>query len=63
MHGLPNLKTGGKRQLGRIRRRLENNIKMDLQKLGCGGKDYIELDQDRKRWWTIMNAVMKFRVP
>jgi len=43
-------KPEGKRPLGRPRRRWEDNIKMDLQKVGCRGMDWIELGQDRDRW-------------
>jgi len=43
-------KLEGKKQLGRPRRRWEDNIKMDLQEMGCGGLDWIELVQDRDRW-------------
>jgi len=42
-------KSEGKRQIGRLRRRWEDNIKMDLQELGCGVMDWIELAQDRDR--------------
>ena len=56
-------KPEGKRPLGRPRRRWEDNIKMDLQKVGCGGMDWIELAQDRDRWWAIVNAVMNIWVP
>ena len=53
----------GKRPLGRPRHRWEDNIKMDLQEVGCGGMDWIELAQDRDRWRALVNAVMDLRVP
>jgi len=56
-------KPEGKRPLGRPRRRWEDNIKMDLQEVGCGGMDWIELAQDRDRWRELLNAVMNLRVP
>ena len=56
-------KPEGKITLVRPRRRWEDNIKMDLQEVGCGGMDWIELAQDRDRWWALVNAVMNFRVP
>jgi len=56
-------KPDGKRTLGRPRRRWEDNIKMDLQEVGCGCMDWIELAQDRDRWCALVNAVMKIRVP
>jgi len=56
-------KPGGKRPLGRPRRRWEDNIKINLQQVGCGGMNLIELAQDRDRWRTLVNTVMKLRVP
>ena len=56
-------KPEGKRPLGRPRRRWEDNINMDLQELGCGGMDWIELAQDRDRWQALVIAVMNLRVP
>ena len=56
-------KPEGKRQLGRARRRWEDNIKMDLEEVGCGGMDWIELAQDRERWRALVNVVMNLRVP
>jgi hypothetical protein len=53
----------GKRPLGRPWCRWEDNIKMDLQEVGCGGMDWIELAQDRDKWRAIVNAVMNIRVP
>ena len=52
----------GKRPLGRPRRRWEDNIKMDLQKVGCGVMDWIELAQDRDMWRAFVNAVMNLQV-
>jgi len=49
-----------KRPLGRPRRRWEDNIKMDLQEVGCGGMDWIGLAQDRDRWRALVNAAMNF---
>ena len=51
-----------KRPLGRPRHRWEDNIEMDLQEVGCGGVDWIELVQDRDRWRALVNAVMNIRV-
>jgi hypothetical protein len=53
----------GKRPLGRPRCRWEDNIKIDLQEVGCGGMGWIELAQDRDRWQAIVNAAMNLRVP
>ena len=55
-------KPEGKRALGRRRRRWEDNIKMDLKEVGCGGMDRIELAKDRDRWRALVNAVMSFQV-
>jgi hypothetical protein len=56
-------KPEGKRPLERPRRRWEDNIKMNLQEVGCGTMDWIEVDQDRDRWWALVRAVMNLRVP
>ena len=56
-------KPEGKRLLGRPRHRREDNIKMDLQKVGSRVVNWIELAQDRDRWRALMNAVMNLRVP
>ena len=52
-----------KRPLGRPRRRWEYNIKMDLEEVGRGCWNWMELAQDRDRWRTLVNAVMYLRVP
>ena len=56
-------KPEGKRPLGRPRRRWGDNIRMDLQDVGCGYMDWIGLAQDRNRWRTLVSAVMNLRVP
>jgi hypothetical protein len=56
-------KAEGKRPLGRPRRRRKDNIRMDLQKVGCGCVDWIGLAQHRDRWRALVSAVMNLRVP
>jgi hypothetical protein len=56
-------KPEGKIPLGRPRRRWVDNIRNDLQKVGCGYVDWIGLAQDRDRWRTFVSAVMNLRVP
>ena len=56
-------KPGGKIPLGRPRRRWVDNIRMDLQEMGCGYMDWIGLSQYRDRWRTLVSAVMNLRVP
>jgi hypothetical protein len=53
----------GKRPLGRPRHSWEYNIKMDLREIGIDGVNWIQLAQDRVRWWAYVNAVMNLRVP
>ena len=53
----------GKRPLGRPRRRWEDNFKMDVQEVGCGGTDWTDLAQDSDRCPALVNAVMNLRVP
>ena len=56
-------KPEGKSPLGRPRRRWEDNIKMDLEEVGRGCGDWMQLTQDRDRWRAFVNVVMNFRVP
>ena len=56
-------KPEGKRSLGRPRCRWENDIKMDLEEVGCGDMDWIDLARDRDRWQALVNMVMNSRVP
>jgi hypothetical protein len=50
-------------QLGRPRRRRQDNIRMDLRKIGWEGVDWLHLAQDSDQWWSLVNTVMKLRVP
>ena len=54
-------KSEGRRPLGRPKRRWVDNIRMDLQEVGCGYMDWIGLAQDRDRWRTLVSAVMNLR--
>ena len=56
-------KPEGNRPLGRPRPRGEDNIKMDLHEVGCGGMDWIKLAQDRDRWRPLVDEVTNLRVP
>jgi len=56
-------KSEGKRSLGRPRRKWVDNIRLDLQEVGCAYVHWIELAQDRDRWRTLVSAVMNLRVP
>jgi hypothetical protein len=56
-------KPEGKRPLGRPRRRWEDNIKMDVQEVGGGRRDWMELAQDRERWRALVSTVKNLRVP
>jgi len=56
-------KPEGKRPLGRPRHRWEDNVKMELQKVGGGCGDWMELAKDRDRWRALVSTVMNFQVP
>jgi hypothetical protein len=56
-------KPEGKRPLGRPRRRLENNIKIDFREIGWGGMDWIDLAQDRDQRRALVNATINHRIP
>jgi hypothetical protein len=56
-------KPEGKRPLGRPRHKWEDNIEMDLQEVGSGGRDWIELAQDTEGWQALVNAVMNLQIP
>jgi hypothetical protein len=56
-------KPEGKRPLGKPMRRWEDNIRMDLQEVGCGCVDWIGLTRDRNEWRALVSAVMNLRVP
>jgi hypothetical protein len=56
-------KPDGKRPLGRTRYKWKDNIKMDLEEVGCGGMVWIDVAQDRERWRALVNRVMNLRFP
>jgi hypothetical protein len=56
-------KPGGKRPLGRLRPRWEDNITMDLREIGWGGMDWIDLAQDKDQWRVLVYTVINLRVP
>ena len=53
----------GKRSLGRLRRRWEDNIKMDLKEVVCDTVNRMDLTQDRDHWWACIKAIMNLRIP
>jgi hypothetical protein len=55
-------KPEGKRPLGRPRRKWEEEIRLDLKEIDSGSVDWIQLAQDRDRWWVVVNTVMNLRV-
>jgi hypothetical protein len=56
-------KPEGKKPLGRHSLRREDNINVNFQEVGCEEMDWIDLAQDRDRWWALVNAVLKLQVP
>ena len=56
-------KPEGRRPLGRPRHRWKDNMRMDLGEVGCGCVDWMELAQDRDRWFALVREVMNLRVP
>jgi hypothetical protein len=56
------VKPEGKRPLGRLRRRWEDVIRMDLMEIDWGSVDWIQLAQDRDRWWALVNMVINLRI-
>jgi hypothetical protein len=56
-------KSEGKRPLGRHRGRWEDNIKVDIQEVGCGVMEWIDLARNWDRWWALLNSVINLRVP
>jgi hypothetical protein len=53
----------GKEAIGETHTLMEDNIKMELQEVGGGCEDWMELAQDRDRWWALVNTVKNLRVP
>jgi hypothetical protein len=62
VYGVLVRKPEGKRPLGRPRHRWKDNIKMDIQDVGCEGMDLIDVTQDRERWRALVNAAMNLRI-
>jgi hypothetical protein len=56
-------KPEGKRPLGRLRRRWEDNIKTDFREVGWEGADWVDLAQDRDKWRAVVYTVMNLQVP
>jgi hypothetical protein len=56
-------KPEGKKILGRPRHRWEDNVRLDLQEVGCGCEEWIGLAQDRDAWRALVSAVRNIRVP